>query len=146
MKLKNVEIINKLFRVKTLITKASKKNIFGEKDFTVGLYELLKIIDGGASKIEMMIKMSSDSPPALSQKIKRMEEMGLLERKEESTPLKRKEFQLTKEGKSILRRTEKKITLVSSRIFLKYSREEKEVFFKILNDFEKILSKKLKEK
>jgi DNA-binding MarR family transcriptional regulator len=146
MNLKNTEIINKLFRVKSLILKAGKKNIFGQKEFTVGFYELLKVIETGNDKVELMKEHLSDSAPALSQKIKKLEKLNYLREDQCENCQRVKKFKLTPEGQKVLKKVDRKINLVSSIIFIKYSKEEKEVFYKILNDFESLLNKKLKEK
>lgn len=144
--MKNVEIMKQLFIVKTLLTKAGNKEIFWEDGLTVGLHELLKIITEGAQKVSEMKKYSTESSASLTQKIQKLEKMGLVKRRANKQDKRRMVFFATKKAKKVIVRIERKIEFTSSIMFRKYSKQEKEKFVEILKNLEKFLSKKVLEK
>lgn len=143
--MKNVEIMNQLFIIKTLLGKAGSKEIFWEEGLTVSLYELLKIILNGANEVLEMKKYSVESSASLTQKIQKLEKLGLIKREVNKYDKRRLKFSSTEKGEKTIIRVEKKNELASSAIFFKYSKKEKEIFVDILKNLEKFLSKKVSE-
>lgn len=141
--MKNIEIMSQLSSVKTLLNKAGDKEIFREEGLTVSLYEMLKIISNGSSKVLEIKKYSTESSASITQKIQKLEKLKLVKREECEKDKRKLIFTLTKKGEKTIIRIEKKIEFVSSVIFLKYSKREKEIFMDILKNLEIFLSKRI---
>jgi len=141
-KVKSREIIFSLLKIKNLLNKAGKKNIFSEFGLSVANYEVLKVInDEDIQKLSDLKIFFSDSLPSLTQKTQKLEELGYLKKEIEKDDPRKKRLNITENGLKALVRVEKKIEIVSSTVFLKYSQEEKENFLKILRDLEFKLNK-----
>lgn len=141
-KVKSREIIFSLLKIKNLLNKAGKKNIFSEFGLSVANYEVLKVInDEDIQKLSDLKIFFSDSLPSLTQKTQKLEELGYLKKEIEKDDPRKKRLNITENGLKALVRVEKKIEIVSSAVFLKYSQEEKENFLKILRDLEFKLNK-----
>ena len=141
-KVKSREIIFSLLKIKNLLNKAGKKNIFSEFGLSVANYEVLKVInDEDIQKLSDLKNFFSDSLPSLTQKTQKLEELGYLKKEIEKDDPRKKRLNITENGLKALVRVEKKIEIVSSTVFLKYSQEEKENFLKILRDLEFKLNK-----
>ena len=144
-KFENKKIIKKLLKIKNLLNEAGKREIFFEHKLTVANYEILKIIDEeNTQTISELQYFFSDSLPSLTQKTNKLQELGYIQKKKKDKTDPRKNIlKITKTGKKAVDRVEKKIEIVSSFIFKKYSQKEKENFLKILEDLEDKLKKKI---
>ncbi len=144
-KFKNKKIIQQLLKIKNLLNQANKKKIFFEQDLTLANYEILKIInDNKVTIISEIQKFLVDSLPSLTQKTNKLVKLKYISKNKDDIDPRKNILRITKKGKKSLSRIEKKIDLVSMRIFLKYSEEEKELFLKILKDLEKKLTRQIK--
>jgi len=144
--MKNREIIEQIFILKNILTKAGNKNIFFENNLTVANYEILKIIEIENVKTISCIKnFLPESLASLTQKINKLEECKCVQRKKESKDARKNIIEITTEGKKTLERIEKKIEFISTIIFAKYSRKEKEIFYRMLKDVGNKLKDKVEE-
>ena len=142
--MKNIEIMNQLFAVKTLIVKLNSKKIFWENGLTVGLYEILKLITDGEKEIFKIKEYFSESSSSITQKLQKLEKLKLIIKKTQKDDKRKIFFDPTEKGIKAIIRIEKKISFVSGIIFNKYSKEDKNIFMKILKDIEKTLPKNAK--
>lgn len=141
---KNKKIMLKLLSVKNLLNQAGRLEIFFEDGLTVANFELLKIIqEEKVETISELQKFLSDSLPSLTQKTQKLVEQGFLEKEKSKLEPRKKILKITPTGQKALERVEKKIELVSSAVFLKYSKSEKEKFLEMLEVLENKLSSKV---
>jgi DNA-binding MarR family transcriptional regulator len=101
----------------------------------------LNTISKGFSEVSEMKKYSIESSSSITQKIQKLEKLKLLRREIDEIDKRKLKFYLTEKGKKTIKRIEKKIEIVSSVIFLKFSKKEKEIFMKILKEIENSLPK-----
>ncbi len=138
----NREIIEQIFLLKNILTKAGNKEIFFENNLTVANYEILRIIEKEkAETISEIKKFSSESLASLTQKIKKLEDCDCVRKEKKKNDTRKNILEITGNGKKTLKRIEKKIELVGSTVFLKYSKEEKDIFTRMLKDLENKLKK-----
>ncbi len=143
--MKNREIIKELLNTKNLLNQAGKKEIFFEFGLTVGNYEVLSLIkEENLETISEISERLSESLASLTQKTKKLESLGYLKKQKDKTDPRKNILEVTKKGEKTLERVEKKIEVVSSLIFRKYKKDEKELFFKMLKNLNQKLEIKVK--
>ena len=144
--MKNREIIKELLNTKNLLNQAGKKEIFFEFGLTVGNYEILSLIKKEELRtISGISEKVFESLASLTQKTQKLQELGYLDKKKDKDDPRKNILEITVKGKKTLRRVEQKIELVSSLIFIKYKKKEKELFFEMLKNLNKKLEIKIKE-
>jgi len=105
----------------------------------VGLYEILKLITDGEKEIFKIKEYFSESSSSITQKLQKLEKLKLIIKKTQKDDKRKIFFDPTEKGIKAIIRIEKKINFVSGIIFNKYSKEDKNIFMKILKDIEKTL-------
>jgi DNA-binding MarR family transcriptional regulator len=85
----------------------------------------------------------TESLPSLTQKTQKLEELNYLKKEKDKEDPRKNNLRIMEKGEKALSRVEKKIELVSSAVFLKYSQKEKEKFLEILEYLEGKLKKKI---
>ncbi len=143
--MKNREIIEALLKVKNLLNKAGEKEVFSKFNLTVANYELLKIIQ--EEKIDTVSGLQeylTDSLPSLTQKTQKLIKLKYLNKRKDKNDPRKNLLQITDTGKKVIKKIERKIEIVATLMFRKYSKKEKEIFVEILKHLEKKLSKKIK--
>lgn len=139
--IKEKEIIRKIFFAKKALEKAGNKKVFGKFGLTASLYICLARISFGMKSITQMKKHFDESMASFGQKIQKLEVLGLVERELNSEDKRKWNFKLTKKGKQILEKVEKKFDEASKDIFLDFSQKEKEDLWKLLEKIESNLIK-----
>jgi DNA-binding MarR family transcriptional regulator len=143
-KFENKKIMLKLLSVKNLLNQAGRLEVFFEHGLTVANFELLKIIqEENVETISELQEFLPDSLPSLTQKTQKLVELGFLKKEKDKNDPRKNILKITSAGQKALERVERKIELVSSAVFLKYSTSEKEKFLEMLEVLENKLSSKV---
>jgi DNA-binding MarR family transcriptional regulator len=141
----NKKIMLKLLEVKNLLNQAGRLEIFFEDGLSVANFELLKIIqDEQVETISELQEFLPDSLPSLTQKTQKLVELKFLKKEKDKNDPRKNILKITPAGEKALERVKKKIELVSSAVFLKYSQKEKEKFLEMLESLENKLKTKVK--
>lgn len=142
--MKDRDIIDQIFIVKNILSKKGDKEIFNDKCITVSGYEILKIIDEKKVKTVSEIKeFLPDTLASITQKIKKIEECGCVNKKNSANDSRKKEIVITVKGKKIMKLIDQKFNQKSKIIFSKYSYKEKEIFLDFLKNIEYQMSKNI---
>ena len=77
----DTHIVEKIFIVQGLLEKIGNETIFKKHHISSSLYGPLKMIDAGLDSISEMRKYTAETPPSLTQKIHKLENLEFVTRK-----------------------------------------------------------------
>lgn len=98
----NIQIVERLYVVTTLLKKSGDQRIFGKFGVTTSLFAILtKIADGKNTGIELQ-KYIEGTPASITQKLGQLEERGIIVRHLDVTDKRKWIFEITETGNQIL--------------------------------------------
>ena len=142
---KQIILNNQLFKVVALLEKTGNQ-IFSKFGLTVKTYTILIAISEGCNKSTLLSHYVQGSMASITQKTKWLEEKDLIYRKMDKKDKRIWYFDLTNNGMEIINKIKPAYEEAVSILYTPFSKREIEGTIKILNQVEKRLVYKIKNK
>jgi MarR family 2-MHQ and catechol resistance regulon transcriptional repressor len=130
----NIQIIEQLYITTTLLKKRGDRDIFKAFGLTTSLFAILTKISAGKNSSSELQAYIEGTPASIAQKLRQLEEKGIITRRLDENDKRRWIFEITEKGQRILAEIQPVYETQLERLFDGYNQSTKSEILGILEE------------